>query len=284
MGHAYHPGPPETAARFDVRGATGGMTLDMNVSVDNMLTVTVATTAAAVLAMIATPIWIRTRRARRLALVDVLLATSYVGTSQAATSSPMLATPYVDSTSMDTASPGDGSGEPAAPGLDVARHDNQRTLLDAAAFEEILRQEDAREERYRRPTTVVMMELDGLDRLAERLGDAAAARIEPEVVDTIAKLARRADYVTRLAPGRFAVLMPETDEIVAINFVERIRQACDEWLESGAIAMRLALGWASTEGSASVTTARQIAMDRLHVELRRHARVVTDAPGDAQPH
>jgi diguanylate cyclase (GGDEF)-like protein len=140
--------------------------------------------------------------------------------------------------------------------------------------------EDAREERYRRPTTVVVLELDGLDRLVDRLGVAAADRVEPDVADTIVKLARRSDYVARLAPGRFAVLMPETDEIVAINYVERIRQACDEWLESGAIAMRLAIGWASTAGSASVTTAMQVAIDRMHLEERHHARVTGDAGGN----
>jgi hypothetical protein len=73
--------------------------------------------------------------------------------------------------------------------------------------------------------------------------------------------------------------MPETDEIVAINYVERIRQACDEWLESGAIALRLAIGWASTAGTASVTTAMQVAVDRMHLEVRR-ARQAADGTGD----
>jgi hypothetical protein len=79
--------------------------------------------------------------------------------------------------------------------------------------------------------------------------------------------------------------MPETDEIVAINYVERIRQACDQWLASGAIAMRLAIGWASTTGTASVTTARQVALDRMHAEQRRHARLAADgSAGDPPPH
>jgi len=77
--------------------------------------------------------------------------------------------------------------------------------------------------------------------------------------------------------------MPETDEIVAINYVERIRQACDEWLESGAIAMRLAIGWASTAGNASVTTAMQIAIDRMHLEVRRYARLAADGTTGESP-
>ena len=59
----------------------------------------------------------------------------------------------------------------------------------------------------------------------------------PALADTIRRLARSADHVARLGPGRFAVLLPETDEVAAINYVERVRRACDLWLESGAMAL-----------------------------------------------
>ena len=256
------------------------MTLKMNVSIDSLLAVTVATTAGAVLATIAAPLWSRTRRARRLAMVDVALASSYIGVSAPSSAPVTVGVLEANAMAAEFPSPNDLTGESTAVVGEVLRHDARRTLLDAAGFEAIVGAEDAREERYRRPTTVVMMELDGLDRLVDRLGDAAAAKVEPDVADTVAKLARRADYVARLAPGRFAVLMPETDEIVAINYVERIRQACDEWLASGAIAMCLAIGWSSTTGKASVTTAMQVAVDRMHAELRRGSRAA-DGSGDA---
>jgi diguanylate cyclase (GGDEF)-like protein len=256
------------------------MTLKMNLSVDSLFAVTVATTAGAVLAMIAAPLWSRTRRARRMAMVDVALASSYMGTPGGAGEPVPIRPLEADAMPAELQSSTDMTAEPTAVVGEVLRADAHRTLLDAAGFEAIVHQEDAREERYQRPTTVVMMELDGLDRLIERLGEAAGGRVEPDVADTIAKLARRADYVARLSPGRFAVLMPETDEIVAINYVERIRQACDEWLASGAIAMCLAIGWSSTAGKASVTTAMQVAVDRMHAELRRGSRAA-DVSGDA---
>jgi hypothetical protein len=96
------------------------------------------------------------------------------------------------------------------------------------------------------------------------------------------RLARRADYVARLDRGRYAALLPETDEIAAINYVERIRRACDLWLESGAIAMRLAIGWASTTGDAGLSGAVRVATDRMRVELRPHARGVRDVVPGAQ--
>jgi diguanylate cyclase (GGDEF)-like protein len=156
-------------------------------------------------------------------------------------------------------------------------------LLDAGSFKEVLTHEDAREQRYGRPATVVVFELDGLSKIIDRLGPNTGDRIEVALADTIARLARRADYVARLEPGRYGVLLPETDEVAAINYVERIRRACDLWLESGAIAMRLAIGWASTGVDLQLAGALRTATDRMRVELRRNARAVGDevAAGDA---
>ncbi|HEV8698187.1 MAG TPA: diguanylate cyclase [Candidatus Limnocylindrales bacterium] len=149
-------------------------------------------------------------------------------------------------------------------------------LLNAAVFEEALSHEDAREQRYGRPATVIVFELDGLAKLVDRLGPDPGDRIETALGDTIVRLARRADYVARLERGRYAVLLPETDEVAAINYVERIRRACDLWLESGAIAMRLAIGWASTDGDAALAGAIRTATERMRLEQRRNARLGSD--------
>jgi diguanylate cyclase (GGDEF)-like protein len=149
-------------------------------------------------------------------------------------------------------------------------------LLDAMAFDEAMSHEEAREQRYGHPATVIVFELDGLAKLIDRLGPEPGDRIETALGDAIKRLARRADYVARLERGRYAALLPETDEVAAINYVERIRRACDLWLESGAIAMRLAIGWASTNGDSGLTGTVRVATDRMRAELRRNARGVGD--------
>ena len=155
-----------------------------------------------------------------------------------------------------------------------ARHgrDALTGLLDATAFEEAMSHEEARQKRYGHPATVIVFELDGLAKFVDRLGSDPGDRIETALGDAIMRLARRADHVARLDRGRYAALLPETDEIAAINYVERIRRACDLWLESGAIAMQLAIGWASTTGDTGLSGAVRVATDRMQVELRRHAR------------
>ncbi len=160
---------------------------------------------------------------------------------------------------------------PAGPAVDgtAAGVDELTGLADAAGFARLVADEESRLQRYRRPATVVVFELDGLDRLVDRLGPEAGDRVIPAVADTIRRLARSADHVARLAPGRFGVLMPETDEVAAINYVERVRRACELWLESGAMAMQLAIGWAGTSGEPALPDAQRIATDRMYAELRR---------------
>ncbi len=145
-------------------------------------------------------------------------------------------------------------------------------LLVPAAWSRIIADEEARIRRYHRPATVVLIEIEGLERLASRLGPASVDRIVPAVADTLRRGTREADHIARLATGRFAILMPETDEVLAINYVERIRTACDLWLESGAVALRLAVGWASSTNDGSLVDAEAMATDRMYAELRRSAR------------
>jgi diguanylate cyclase (GGDEF)-like protein len=145
-------------------------------------------------------------------------------------------------------------------------------LRDAASFARLVALEEPRVVRYHRPATIVVLELDGLDRLVDRLGPGAGDRVVPALADTIQRQARGADVVARLGTGRFGVLLPETDEVAAINYVERVRKASELWLESGAMALRLAIGWAGTNGDTSLTDAHRVAVERMFGELRRAAR------------
>lgn len=145
-----------------------------------------------------------------------------------------------------------------------------------------LQEEDSRVRRYRHPATIVLIEIDGLDRLVERLGADAAERLIPPVAATLRRYARDTDRIARLSNRSFGVLLPETDEVQAINFVERVRTTCDLWLASGAIALRLAIGWAEANAGRTTEVALVMAEDRLNVERRGQARS-TDAEESSEP-
>ena len=177
----------------------------------------------------------------------------------------------------------DGAGEPTFAAWDgipassraAASHDPQTGLDVEAAWTRWLAEEDARVRRYHRPATIVLVELAGLDRLAERLGRDAAERLIPPIAITMRRYGRETDHVARLGPTRFAAVLTETDEVRAINYVERIRSACDVWLASGAISLRLAIGWSEIGPERPATVAFAEAEQRLFAE--RQAGVASDA-------
>ena len=138
-----------------------------------------------------------------------------------------------------------------------------------AAWARWLTEEEARIRRFHRPATVVLVELAGLDRLAARLGPEAAERLIPPIATTMRREARVTDHLARLSATRFAALLPETDEIRAINFVERIRSACDLWLEAGAVMLRLSAGWAEISTDRPAEVAVPDAEARLFEEHKR---------------
>jgi diguanylate cyclase (GGDEF)-like protein len=215
----------------------------------------------------------RTRRRRREAAVSQALAASYVDPAPVSEGN-VAAAVVTDAVAVATSTPESVASTPVEdddPDGVPAGRDALTGLMDGPAFARLVALEEARVARYHRPATIVVFELDGLDRLIETLGRDAGDRVVPAVADTIRRLARDADRAARLAPGRFAVLLPETDEVAAINYVERVRRACELWLESGAMALRLAVGWAGSTGDPTLAEAQRVAIERMYAELRRGA-------------
>ena len=156
---------------------------------------------------------------------------------------------------------------------------DEPTGLDSrAAWERILAEENARYVRYRRPIGVVVAELDGFSRFEAGFGVDASRRILAAVGGAMRRSARRTDRVAHVGGGRFLVLLPETDEIQSINYVERVRVECDRWLDAGAVALRLSVGWASPSAVGDLDTALRTAEDRMYAERRRAARAVIADP------
>lgn len=138
-----------------------------------------------------------------------------------------------------------------------------------SAWARWLTEEDARVQRFHRPATIVLIELSGLDRLADRLGEEAAGRLIPPIAMTMRRNARATDHLARLGPTRFGAILTETDEIRAINYIERVRSACDVWLEAGAVMLRLSVGWAEISPDRPAEVALPEAEGRLYEERQR---------------
>ncbi len=153
-------------------------------------------------------------------------------------------------------------------------------LVSKRAWQWLLEQEENRLVRYGHPATVVVVELDGLDALATALGQNAAERLILPVATTLQVNARAADVVARGGHTRFLALLPETDEIAAIAYIDRIRTACDTWLEAGEVSVRLAIGWAQAASGGHIWDAFTLAEKRMHADRRRGRAAAEPGPSE----
>jgi diguanylate cyclase (GGDEF)-like protein len=146
-------------------------------------------------------------------------------------------------------------------------YDESTGLPGPAFWRTVLSAESARCSRYRRPATVVLAQVVGFADVARLWGRDVALRGVVDIAAVLRSGCRASDYVARLADHRVGMILTETDEIAAINMVERARDRCDRALNARAVGGRIAFGWAGPTASHSLLDAVAKA-DKL---LRREA-------------
>ncbi len=144
-------------------------------------------------------------------------------------------------------------------------HDPVTGLPGPAFWRTVVATESARNARYRRPASVVLAEIVGLAAMVDLWGDDVAAQALVAVGRVLQGGCRSSDYVARLDDARFGVLLTETDEVAAINYVERVRERCERRLRTAEQGVRVAFGWASPTGSGTLL----VAAGRAETRLRR---------------
>jgi GGDEF domain-containing protein len=108
------------------------------------------------------------------------------------------------------------------PRPEVARAPARPRKLDTRTdWDAALLHEDARVARYGRPVSVLVV---GLDLASSGTPD----HLAPAIGIAIRSAARETDRVARVGPGRFHILLPETEEAEAAAVAERIRMTCGD--------------------------------------------------------
>ena len=148
-------------------------------------------------------------------------------------------------------------------GRDIGREPAPGGLADQATWSRAIREESARAARFGHPVTVVIAGLPRLDVLADRFGGGVADRVAGEAARLLVSEGRDTDRIAKLGDAQFGVLLPETDETTAGDYVERVRTATDGWLESAGLSIRLSLGWASPGEGGDVMAAAATAEQRM---------------------
>ncbi len=137
------------------------------------------------------------------------------------------------------------------------------------AWQRALVAEVARTARFGRPLTIVVVELEGVMELGEDLGDEVGRHALHEAAQALRRESRTSDHVFRIGVTRFGVILTETDEVAAINFVERVRESVLPGMAMGGVGLRLSFGWASPLSGESADVLVRRADHRMIEELLR---------------
>lgn len=150
--------------------------------------------------------------------------------------------------------------------------DDPLTGLDGPdAWQRTLVTEVARAARYRRPLAIVVLEVEveGVTELGDHGADDAARHALHEAAQALRRESRTSDVAFRIGVSRFGVILPETDEVAAINYVERVRERAPGRLPDGGHGLRLSFGWASPAKGESADVLVRRADHRMTEELLR---------------
>ncbi len=96
-------------------------------------------------------------------------------------------------------------------------------LFNRRALGERLRDEVRRARRYRRPLSVLVVDMDGLKPVNDSLGHAGGDRVIRELAKILRRVRRSLDVVFRYGGDEFVVLCPETSGPWAVRLAERLR-------------------------------------------------------------
>ena len=109
-----------------------------------------------------------------------------------------------------------------------ARTDHVTGLANRREFERVMEREVALAERHNRRLALMMIDLDNLKRINDRLGHSAGDGALRLVAQQLQRVVRASDLCARVGGDEFAVAMPETDLDRARDVATRLRRAVDQ--------------------------------------------------------
>lgn len=120
-----------------------------------------------------------------------------------------------------------------------------KPALDRAAFVRELSRIASFVERYSVPASLIYMQLERLDAIAERHGPAAAAAAATKVADTLTTRVRETDFVGRLGESGFGILLAKATEAEAAakaDMLSELVKASPVIWEGRAIQLSVSIG------------------------------------------
>jgi diguanylate cyclase (GGDEF)-like protein len=169
-----------------------------------------------------------------------------------------------------------GQAEQRAQDLeDLAAVDGLTGLYNRRHFEALARAEFARCQRYHRPLSMLMIDVDHFKLVNDRFGHAAGDRVLKAIAEICGAAKRDSDVLGRLGGEEFALLLPETTSEAARAFAERLRSGvreCPVVIDGETIVATVSIGVAGATPRTSGIEALLRAADQALYEAKRAGR------------
>lgn len=108
---------------------------------------------------------------------------------------------------------------------ELAHTDPLTSLGNRRFFMDQLKREFARARRHHRPLSLIYLDLDGFKSINDRFGHLFGDDVLRGVSLSMQSILRSADLLARIGGDEFAVLMPETTQLGAVNVTAKLRKA-----------------------------------------------------------
>jgi diguanylate cyclase (GGDEF)-like protein len=169
----------------------------------------------------------------------------------------------------------------------LADHDSLTGLLNRRRFRAELDQYVSFTARYGGRGAVMVIDIDGLKEVNDRLGHQAGDRLIRRVAEVLRERVRATDLVARLSGDEFAVLMPQTDTAGALQLGEDLRSEVAEGFsqnaETAPTSISVGITMFGGQGAAA-SEAVLLAADQAMYQAKEEGRnriMLFNAPGEA---
>jgi diguanylate cyclase (GGDEF)-like protein len=172
----------------------------------------------------------------------------------------------------------------------LAEHDSLTGLLNRRRFRAELDQYVSFAARYGGRGAVMVIDIDGLKEVNDRLGHQAGDRMIRRVAEALRERVRATDIVARLSGDEFAVLMPQSDQAGALQLGEDLRAQVAEGMplnaeiDHASISVGIAMfGGQGASGAEAVLVAADQAMYQAKTEGRNRIALFDAARVEGEP-
>src|SRR4029450_1011311 len=111
----------------------------------------------------------------------------------------------------------------------LASTDGLTEVYNHRTFQERLSQEIARADRYRRPLSVLMIDVDHFKVYNDTCGHPQGDIVLQDLARLLREMTRTSDTVARYGGEEFAIILPETDSVGAQKTAQRLREQVERY-------------------------------------------------------